>query len=99
MGRWVCRWGAWQAATPKDAAEKYGSIHIGLSTSPRIKAALRAVDGSLAGPCPGLIVKETSAADPGPTPALAAELAAKAGASKDAPPGRTPFSTKPLVHC
>jgi 3-hydroxyisobutyrate dehydrogenase-like beta-hydroxyacid dehydrogenase len=86
--------GAHEAASPKDMAEKCDIIHICLSNSPQIEAAFRAPDGILAGARPGLIVIETSTADPASTEALAAELAAKGGHFVDAPLGGTPVQAE-----
>ena len=55
---------------------------------------MRAADGVLAGARPGLIVIETSTADPASTESLAAELAAKGGYFVDAPLGGTPVQAE-----
>ena len=55
---------------------------------------MRAVDGILAGARPGLIVIETSTANPASTEALAAELAARGGYFVDAPLGGTPVQAQ-----
>ena len=86
--------GAHEAASPKDMAEKCDIIHICLSNSPQIEAAFRAPDGILAGARSGLIVIETSTADPASTQALAAELTAKGGHFVDAPLGGTPVQAE-----
>ncbi len=86
--------GAHEAASPKEMAEKCDIIHICLSNSPQVEAAFRAADGILAGARPGLIVIETSTADPASTEALAAELAAKGGHFVDAPLGGTPVQAE-----
>lgn len=72
--------GAREAASPKEMAEKCDIIHICLSNSPQIEATMHRPDGVLAGARPGLIVIETSTANPAWTKALAAEPAAKGGA-------------------
>ena len=71
--------GAREAASPKEMAEKCDIIHICLSNSPQIEATMHRPDGVLAGARPGLIVIETSTANPAWTKALAAEPAAKGG--------------------
>jgi 3-hydroxyisobutyrate dehydrogenase-like beta-hydroxyacid dehydrogenase len=71
-------------------AEKCDIIHTCLSNSPQVESVFRGEDGILAGAREGLVVIETSTADPGSTLALAAELAAKGGHLVDAPLGRTP---------
>ena len=86
--------GADEAASPKAMAEACDIIHICLSNSPQIEAAFRAPDGILAGARPGLIVIETSTADPASTEALAAELAAIGGHFVDAPLGGTPVQAE-----
>lgn len=86
--------GAQEAASPKEMAEACDIIHICLSNSPQIEAAMRAPDGILAGARPGLIVIETSTANPASTAALAAELAAKGGYFVDAPLGGTPVQAE-----
>jgi 3-hydroxyisobutyrate dehydrogenase-like beta-hydroxyacid dehydrogenase len=86
--------GAREAASPKDMAERCDILHICLSNSPQIEAVFRGPDGILAGAHPGLIVIETSTADPASTEALAAELAAKGGHLVDAPLGGTPVQAE-----
>ena len=86
--------GASEAASPKAMAETCDIIHICLSNSPQIEATFRGPDGILAGARPGLIVIETSTADPASTEALAAELAAKGGHFVDAPLGGTPVQAE-----
>jgi 3-hydroxyisobutyrate dehydrogenase-like beta-hydroxyacid dehydrogenase len=82
--------GAQEAASPKAMAERCDIIHICLSNSPQIEATMRGSDGILAGARSGLIVIDTSTANPASTEALAAELAAKGGHFVDAPLGGTP---------
>ena len=82
--------GAQEATSPKQMAEVCDIIHICLSNSPQIEAAMRGPDGILAGARPGLIVIETSTANPASTEALAAELAANGVTLVDAPLSRTP---------
>ncbi len=82
--------GAKEAASPREMAENCDIIHLCLSNSPQIEACFRDPDGILAGARPGLIVVDTSTADPNSTEALAAELTAKGGHFVDAPLGGTP---------
>lgn len=82
--------GAREAASPKDMASKCDIIHLCLSTSVQVEDVFHGDDGILAGARPGLIVIDTSTADPGSTIKLAQELAAKGGHMVDAPLGRTP---------
>ncbi len=86
--------GAQEASSPKQMAEVCDIIHICLSNSPQVEAVMRAEDGILAGARSGLIVVDTSTADPGSTEALAAELAAKGGHLVDAPLGGTPVQAE-----
>ena len=82
--------GAKEAASPKDMAAKCDIIHICLSSSAQVEGVIRGQDGILAGARPGLIVVDTSTADPGSTLNLANELKAKGAHMVDAPLGRTP---------
>ncbi|MHA6262569.1 NAD(P)-dependent oxidoreductase [Arenibacterium sp. CAU 1754] len=82
--------GAQEAPTAKAMAETCDIIHICLSNSPQVEAIFRAPDGILAGARDGLIVIDTTTADPTSTLALAEDLAAKGGHLVDAPLGRTP---------
>ena len=82
--------GATEAASPKDMAEKCDIIHICLPNSSMVESVIRGNDGILAGAKPGLIVIDTSTADPISTTTLAAEMAAQHVTMVDAPLGRTP---------
>ncbi len=82
--------GATEAASPKEMAESCDVIHLCLSNSPQVEACFHGPDGILAGAREGLIVIDTTTADPTSTMALAAELAEKGGTLVDAPLGRTP---------
>ncbi len=82
--------GAREAASPKEMAENCDIIHICLSNSPQVEAVIRGPDGVLAGARKGLIVIDTTTADPVSTMALATEMAAQGVAMVDAPLGRTP---------
>jgi 3-hydroxyisobutyrate dehydrogenase-like beta-hydroxyacid dehydrogenase len=82
--------GATEAASAKEMAELCDVIHICLSNSPQVEQTFRGPDGILAGARPGLIVIDTTTADPTSTAVLAAELEAKGGTFVDAPLGRTP---------
>ncbi|MEC9196906.1 MAG: NAD(P)-dependent oxidoreductase [Pseudomonadota bacterium] len=82
--------GATEVASAREMAQKCDIIHICLSNSAQVEAIFRDEDGILAGAREGLIVIETSTADPTSTMALAEELAAKGGTLVDAPLGRTP---------
>lgn len=82
--------GAQEAASPREMAENCDIIHLCLSNSPQVEAAVRGADGILAGARKGLIVIDTTTADPTSTMALAAEMAARGVTLVDAPLGRTP---------
>lgn len=82
--------GAVEAASPKAMAEASDIIHLCLSNSPQVEAVIRGQDGILAGARPGLVVIDTTTADPTSTLALAAEMAAEGVTLVDAPLGRTP---------
>ena len=82
--------GAQEAATPREMAQHCDVIHLCLSNSPQVEAVIRGDDGILAGARDGLIVIDTTTADPTSTAFLAAELAAKGATLVDAPLGRTP---------
>lgn len=82
--------GATEVSSPKEMAEKCDIIHICLSNSPMVEGVIRGEDGILAGARDGLIVIDTSTADPTSTETLAKELAAKGVTMVDAPLGRTP---------
>jgi 3-hydroxyisobutyrate dehydrogenase-like beta-hydroxyacid dehydrogenase len=86
--------GAQEAESPRQMAERCDIIHICLSNSPQIEQVMRAPDGILAGARPGLVVIDTSTADPASTTALADELARKGGHFVDAPVGGTPVQAE-----
>ena len=82
--------GAKESSSPKDMAIKCDIIHICLSSSAQVEGVIRGEHGILAGARKGLIVIDTSTADPGSTVKLATELTAKGAYLVDAPLGRTP---------
>lgn len=82
--------GATEAASPREMAEKCDIIHICLSNSPQVESVMKGDDGILAGAREGLIVVDTTTADPTSTLSLAAALAEKGAHMVDAPLGRTP---------
>lgn len=86
--------GAKEATSPRQMAEVCDIIHICLSNSPQIEAAMRGPDGILAGARKGLIVIDASTANPASTEALAAELSARGGHFVDAPLGGTPVQAE-----
>lgn len=82
--------GATEAASAREMAESCDIIHLCLSNSPQVEGCFHGPDGILAGAREGLIVIDTTTADPTSTAALAAALAEKGGTLVDAPLGRTP---------
>lgn len=82
--------GATEVASGKAMAEVCDVIHLCLSNSVQVEQAFHGPEGILAGARPGLIVIDTTTADPTSTAVLAAELAARGGTMVDAPLGRTP---------
>lgn len=82
--------GATEATSPAAMAAEVDIIHMCLPNSDVVEAVMRGSDGILAGARPGLVVIDTTTADPGSTVAMAAALTAKGGDYVDAPLGRTP---------
>ena len=82
--------GATEVQTARQMAEQCDIIHLCLSNSPQVEAILRGPDGILAGAREGLIVVDTTTADPTSTMALAEEMSAQGVHMVDAPLGRTP---------
>jgi 3-hydroxyisobutyrate dehydrogenase-like beta-hydroxyacid dehydrogenase len=71
-------------------AENCDIIHICLPNSDMVEAVVRGEDGILAGARDGLIVIDTTTAEPSSTIALAGEMAKLGVTMVDAPLGRTP---------
>lgn len=82
--------GATEVQTAREMAERCDIIHLCLSNSPQVESILRGPDGILAGARDGLIVVDTTTADPTSTLALADEMATQGVHMVDAPLGRTP---------
>lgn len=82
--------GAVEAASPREMAEACDIIHLCLSNSKQVEAVIRGEDGILASGRAGLIVIDTTTADPVSTVALAMEMEAAGMTLVDAPLGRTP---------
>lgn len=82
--------GAQEATTPRAMAETCDIIHLCLPDSPAVEGVLRGRDGIMASGKSGLIVIDTTTADPNSTVALATEMAALGMTLVDAPLGRTP---------
>ncbi|RFC62805.1 NAD(P)-dependent oxidoreductase [Fulvimarina endophytica] len=82
--------GAREAESPRELAETSSIVHLCLSNSSQVEAVMDGENGLLAGAHEGLIVIDTTTADPDSTLALAERLGAKGGIFVDAPLGRTP---------
>lgn len=86
--------GAVEAQSPKAMAEACDIIFLCLSNSPQVERVIRGDDGILASGKRGLIVVDTTTANPVSTMALAAELEAAGMTMVDAPLGRTPVEAE-----
>ncbi len=82
--------GATEVHSAREMAERCDIIHLCLPNSPLVEATVRGEQGILAGARPGLVVVDTTTADPTSTMALAAEFEARDLHFVDAPLGRTP---------
>ena len=82
--------GATEAGSAADMAREVDVLHLCLPNSAVVEATVRGPDGILAGAREGLIVIDTTTADPASTVRLAEELAASGVTLVDAPLGRTP---------
>jgi 3-hydroxyisobutyrate dehydrogenase-like beta-hydroxyacid dehydrogenase len=82
--------GAREMATPKEIAAASDIVFLCLPGSPQVEETVRGPDGLKAGAHDGMIIVDTSTADPNSTLALAAELAPLSVRVIDAPLGRTP---------
>ena len=82
--------GAKEAKSAREIAENCDIVHICLPNSEFVESVIRDEDGILAGAREGLIVIDTSTADPSSTIKLAGEMAERGVTMVDAPLGRTP---------
>jgi 3-hydroxyisobutyrate dehydrogenase-like beta-hydroxyacid dehydrogenase len=82
--------GAREVKTPKEMAAAADTIVLCVTGSPEVEGVVHGEDGILAGARPGLLVIDTSTADPVSTTALAAEMKAAGVTLVDAPLSRTP---------
>lgn len=82
--------GAEEASSAADLAQSCDIIHLCLSNSPQVEQVIRGPGGILEGAKDGLIVIDTTTADPTSTLALAEEMAKQGVRMVDAPLGRTP---------
>ena len=86
--------GATEVQTAREMAQKCDIIHLCLSNSMQVESVIRGADGILAGAKDGLIVVDTTTADPTSTMALADEMAEQGVEMVDAPLGRTPVEAE-----
>ncbi len=86
--------GAKEAASPKEIAEASDIVFLCITASPQIEAVIRGPGGIVEGAHEGLIVVDTSTADPNSTLALAAELEKHGVRLADAPLGGTPVQAE-----
>ncbi|MDU8927053.1 NAD(P)-dependent oxidoreductase [Alisedimentitalea sp. MJ-SS2] len=82
--------GAKEAQSAKEIASNCDIVHICLPNSDFVEQIIRGENGILAGAREGLIVIDTTTADPTSTMALAEEMAKQGVTMVDAPLGRTP---------
>lgn len=82
--------GAQEATSARQMAETCDIIHLCLSNSYQVEAVITGENGIIAGARKGLIVIDTSTADPNSTLAIATRLAEVGAHMVDAPLGRTP---------
>lgn len=82
--------GATEAGSAREMAQACDIVHLCLSNSGQVEGVIRGEDGILASGKRGLIVIDTTTADPTSTMSLAAELEGAGMTLVDAPLGRTP---------
>lgn len=82
--------GATEASSLAEMAARCDIVFLCLQNSPQVEAVIRGEGGLMANGKPGLIIVDTTTANPVSTEALAAELATHDMHMVDAPLGRTP---------
>jgi 3-hydroxyisobutyrate dehydrogenase-like beta-hydroxyacid dehydrogenase len=82
--------GATEARGFRDLVDRSDVVFLCLPSSVEVERAMEAEDGILAAARPGLIVVDSTTADPGSTRRLGASLRARGADLVDAPLGRTP---------
>jgi 3-hydroxyisobutyrate dehydrogenase-like beta-hydroxyacid dehydrogenase len=82
--------GAKEAKTPAQLAKDSDVVILCVTGSPQVEENVFSGEGLLAGARPGLIVVDTSTAEPGSTARIREAFAAKGAAFVDAPLARTP---------
>ncbi len=86
--------GAIEVASAAEMAERADAIFLCVTGSPEVEAVIEGKGGILEGARPGLLVIDTSTAEPDSTLRLAEVLAAKGASLVDAPLGGTPAGAK-----
>lgn len=86
--------GAVEVKSAAEVARNSDILHLCLSDSPLIEKIMRAPDGIMAGAHKGLVIVDTSTANPVSTEALAAELKTMGVDFVDAPLGGTPVQAE-----
>ena len=86
----LVRQGAAEAATPADAAERSDVVFLCLPSSVEVELAMLGPGGLIEAVRPGMVVVDSTTADPQSTRRLGEALAAKGCGMVDAPVGRTP---------
>jgi 3-hydroxyisobutyrate dehydrogenase-like beta-hydroxyacid dehydrogenase len=86
----LVRRGAVEAATPAAVAQASDIVFLCLPSSVEVEATMAGPDGLMAAMRPGMILVDSTTADPGVTRRLGGELAEKGVAMVDAALGRTP---------
>ena len=82
--------GASEATTPADVARRADIVFICVSTSPQVEEIVFGADGLAQAAREGLLVVDTSTAEPSSTARIRADLAARGTRYIDAPLARTP---------
>ncbi len=86
--------GAVEVASAAEMAERADAIFLCVTGSPEVEAVIEGKGGILEGARPGLLVIDTSTAEPDSTLRLSAVLAAKGASLVDAPLGGTPAGAR-----
>ncbi len=82
--------GAKEAATPAELAKSSDIVFLCVTGTPQVEAVVHGANGLLAAARPGLVVVDTSTAEPASTAVLRAAFVAKGAEFVDAPLARTP---------
>lgn len=82
--------GATEAASIADLANRSDVVFLNLPSSKDVEQVVYGADGLMAASCPGMIVVDSTTADPRITRKIGADFAARSIQMIDAPNGRTP---------